>query len=224
MSANVTSKRGHGFLRLVVVMLLAVVVGFGAWFGLSVKKVGDLFGQATNAYEQIKSSVEAQDYDTALTYARTAATLTSQASTELDGLQWDIAARIPMLGADVATVRSIGSISGTLADDAVVPVLDSWDELAADGIVNGESIDMGKVSQKMEQLVALAKTLQEAGAVVNDCSSQADALPASRFEAVNGWTSQLRSAVSSAKTVFDQFGGIVDLVVGVSDMFGSLAG
>ena len=106
----------------------------------------------------------------------------------------------------------------------MVPVLDSWDDLASDGVVTGESIDMGKVSQKMEQLVSLAKTLQEAGAVVSDCSRQADALPTSRFDAINGWTGQLREAVSSAKTVFDQFGGIVDLVVGVSDMFGSMAG
>lgn len=224
MSTNVTSKRGHGFLKLVFTLLLAAIVGFGAWFGLSVKRVGDLFGQAATAYEQIKSSVEAQDYDAALTYARTAATLTSQASAELDGVQWDIASQVPVLGTDVATMRSIGTISGTLADDAVVPVLDSWDELAADGIVTGQNVDMGKVSQKMEQLVALAKTLQEAGAVVSDCSSKADALPTSRFEAVNGWTEQLRGAVSSAKTVFEQFGGIVDLVVGVSDMFGSLAG
>ena len=224
MSMNATPKRGHKVLRFLIVALLAAVVAFGAWFGLSFKRVGDLFGQAANAYEQVRSSVEASDYDSALTYARTAATLTSQASDELGGLQWDIASKVPVLGTDVATLRSIGTISGTLADDAVVPVLDSWDDLASDGVVTGESIDMGKVSQKMEQLVSLAKTLQEAGAVVSDCSRQADALPTSRFDAINGWTGQLREAVSSAKTVFDQFGGIVDLVVGVSDMFGSMAG
>lgn len=223
MTASATHpKKRHTLLKLFVVLVLAALVGFGAWLGLSAKRVSELFGQAMTSYDELQVKIEAQDYDAALTAAREAASYTSQASTELAGKQWDIAANIPVIGADVNTVRSIGTISGKLADDAVLPVLDSWDQLANDGLIDNGKLDLGKVPEKLTQVVDLAKTLQEANSVVDTCSAQANALPESHFDAVNEWTGELRGTVASIDTTVDKFSGVVNLVVGMSDTISSL--
>lgn len=223
MTAATHPKKRHTLLKIVIVLLLAVVVGFGVWLGTSAKKVADLLSQATIFSEQVQAKIDEKDYDAALAAARKAAGYTSQASVELNGTQWDIAARIPVLGDDVETVRSIGSISGNLADNAVLPVLDSWEQLASDGIISDGSIELSKVPEKFSQLVELAKTLQESSLVVDDCSARANALPASHFNQINEWTAELKKSVESADATFDEFGGVIDLVVNVSNALSTLS-
>lgn len=215
-------RRRGGFLRLILFLLLAAIIGFGVWIGLSAKRVSDLFTQAMSSYETMQASFDAQEYDDALAAARNAADLTSQASSELKGVQWDIAARIPVLGTDVEAVRGIGSISGSLADDAVLPVIDSWDQLAGDGIVVDGALDVGKIPDKVNQVVELAKTLQEASKVVDSCAEQSETLPTSHFGQVNEWADQLRNAVNSVDKSMDDLDVAVDLVVDASSLVSSL--
>lgn len=216
-------RKGHPILRTIFVLLLVAVLGLGGWIGLSVKRISDLLGQASTAYEKVQSSVETEDYDNALVYARTAASLTSQVSSELDGVQWDIASHIPVVGEDVSTMRSVGKISGTLADDAVLPALDSWDKLVGEDVLTNGELDANKVVGKIEQFGDLALMLQNAGKVVDECSVEADALPESHFDAVNGWVAQLRETIASVDGIFDDFGVVIDLVANLTTTLSSLA-
>ena len=222
--SSFNERKGHPILRTIFVLLLVAVIGLGGWIGFSVKRISDLLGQASTAYEKVQSSVEAEDYDNALVYARTAASLTSQVSSELDGVQWDIASYIPVLGGDVSTVRSVGRISGTLADDAVLPALDSWDKLVGEDVLTNGELDANKVVGKIEQFGDLALTLQNAGKVVDECSVEADALPESHFDAVNGWVAQLRETIASVDGIFDDFGVVIDLVANLTTTLSSLSG
>lgn len=215
-------KKRHTFLKLFLVLILAAIIGFGVWFGTSLKRVGELFGQVDAAYAQMESSIEAKDYQTALVQARTAASYTNQAAAELTTTPWDIAEKIPVVGSDVSTIRSIGSISGTLSDDAVVPTLDALDQLMADGIVDGSAIDISKIGTKLDQVVELANTLRTADKVVDECSAQADNLPTSHFSELNTRVDSLRQTINSMKNLLDQYVNLADMVVGVSDTLGSL--
>lgn len=221
--SNSTSK-GFGFLKLIIALLLLAVIGLGAWIGVSAKKASDLFGQAANAYDQMQSSIEAEDYSSALVYARSAASLTSQASTELQGVQWDIASKLPVLGVDAGIMRSLGSISGNLADGAVLPVLDGWDVLVQEGVIVDGTIDPTKVTEKLDQLVELADTIQSANAVVDECNAQVTTLPTSHFDVVNQWVDKLRNTVTSVDTTLDQLAGIASLVTGTASLFSTLTG
>ena len=221
--SSFNERKGHPILRTVFVLLLVAVIGLGGWIGFSVKRIGDLLGQASTAYEKVQTCVESEDYDNALIYARTAASLTSQVSSELDGVQWDIASHIPVLGEDVSTMRSVGRISGTLADDAVLPALDSWDKLVGEDVLTDGEIDANKVVGKIEQFGDLALSLQNAGKVVDECSVEADALPTSHFGTINEWVGQLRETIASVDGIFDQFGAIIDLVANLTTTLSSLS-
>lgn len=219
--SRANGRNGHPILRTIIVLLLVVVIGFGGWMGLSLKRVGDLLGQASMAYEQVEASIEAEDYENALLYARTTASLTSQVSDELEGVQWEIASNIPVLGTDATAVRSIGRIAGTLSDDAILPALDSWDALVSDGVMTDGMLDTTKLVGKIDQVGALATTLQEAGKVADACTVEMDSLPTSHFDAVNQWADQLRGTIISVDETLDQFSLAIDLVAGFSDTLSS---
>lgn len=215
-------RKRHTFLKLLICVLLALVVGFGVWIGLSFKKAAELFGEADAAYAQMEQSIEAEDYKTALTHARTAATFTSQASDELAGQPWEIAENLPVLGTDVSAMRSIGSISGTLADDAVLPTLDALDELMSDGIVENGTIQVEEIGQKLEQVVQLASTLRTANDVVDACSVQLDGVSPSHFAQINEWVGSLRETMASIDGVLDQYARVADMVIGMSNALNTL--
>lgn len=224
MSNHGKPRNRHTLLKLIVLMLLAVVIGFGAWLGVSFKQTTDLLTQADGAYKQMEQCVEKEDYKTALTYARSAATYTSQASEELKGTQWDIAQKIPVLGTEVDTMRSIGSISGTLADDAVLPTLDSLEELMSDGLIADGKVDISKIGEKVDQVVQFASTLQDANKVVDECSAQVDALPTSRVSFVNEWAGSMKGTIASLDELLDKYVSLADMVVGLSDTWNTLLG
>lgn len=215
-------RKRHILLKLVLLVLVTTAVGFGVWVGLSFKRAAELFGKADAAYAQMERSIESEDYKTALMYARSAATLTSQASDELAGQPWEMAERVPVLGADVSAMRSIGSISGTLADDAVLPTLDALDELMRDGIVEDGTIQVERIGQKLDQVVQLASTLKTANEVVDKCSVQLDGVSPSHVARVNEWVGSLRETMTSIDGVLDQYASVADMVIGMSNAFSTL--
>lgn len=217
-------KKNHTLLKLVLLLLLVAVIGMGGWLGLSFKHAESLLTEASASYDQIQLNAEKGDYAQALVDARTAATLTSQAADELDGVQWDLASKLPVLGVDVSTMRSISSIAGTLSDDAVIPVLDAWDELSGSGVLVDGQLDASQVQAKAGQVVQLAQEVSDAAAVVDTCREQADALQTSHFDEVNAWADELRSTIGSASEVVDSLASVADVVLGVSSAFSALTG
>ena len=217
-------KKSHTLLKLVLLLLLVAVIGMCGWLGLSFKHAESLLTEASASYDQIKLNAEKGDYAQALVDARTAATLTSQAADELDGVQWDLASKLPVLGVDVSTMRSISSIAGTLSDDAVIPVLDAWDELSGSGVLVDGQLDASQVQAKAGQVVQLAQEVSDAAAVVDTCREQADALQTSHFDEVNAWADELRSTIGSASEVVDSLASVADVVLGVSSAFSALTG
>lgn len=218
------AKKNHTLLKLVILLLLVAVIGMGGWLGLSFKRAEGLLSEASASYDQMQLNVEKNDYAQALVDARTAATLTSQAADELDGVQWDLASKLPVLGTDVATMRSISSIAGTLSDDAVIPVLDAWDELSGSGILVDGQLDGAQVQAKAGQVVQLAEEISAASAVVDTCKEQADALPTSHFDQVNGWADELRGKIDSADEVVDALASVANVVLGINSAISTFVG
>lgn len=222
-------KRGFGtVITLILVLVLAVVIGFGAWLGLSARRVGVLLEQTSNAYELVQADIEREDYTTALADTRTVAGCANELSAELDGLQWEIASKLPVLGTDVEVARTTGKVSGTLSSDAVLPVLDAWDELMGSGIIENGVVDTNAISDKMSQVSTLVTSLETAGTVIDECSGRMEGLPTSHFEQLNAFATELRGAISSADEAMEGIEATIglyrDLSSIVSGLFGSSSG
>ena len=139
-------------------------------------------------------------------------------------MQWDLASKLPVLGTDVTAMRSISAIAGTLSDDAVIPVLDAWDELSGSGVVVDGQLDATQVQAKATQFVQLAQKISDAEAVVSTCKEQADALPTSHFDEINAWANELRGSIDSADEVVGTLAGVANVVLGINSAFSSLTG
>lgn len=226
---NTRSNRGSAITTVLGVLLglaLAAMMGFGVYLHQSMQNVSELFGKASVALSSVQTSVEGQDYAAAMAAAREAANYAHEASAKLNGVEWTIASKIPVFGADADIVRSAGSITGRLADEAILPVLDSWDALVANGVIVNGQVDMSQVGTKLDQVVSLAETVKSASAVVESCKAQADTLPTSHFETLNTWVAQLKSTVASVDKTLDELEAIANIVTSASNMlsvFGSAA-
>lgn len=222
-------KRGFGtVITVLLVVVLAAVIGYGAWLGLSARRVGALLEQTNAAYELVQADIEREDYTTALVDIRTVAGCATELSAELDGLQWEIASKLPVVGTDVEVARTTGHVSGTLSSDAVLPVLDAWDELMGSGVIEDGVIDADAISNKLSQVSALVTSLETAGTVIDECSAEMKDLPTSHFEQLNAFASELRGAISSADEAMEGIEATIgiyrDLSSIVSGLFGSSTG
>ena len=219
---NADGRPKRRVLPMILALLLVAVVAYGAWFGLSVQRVRTLIGDAQQSYAAMQKDIEAQDYDAALKDARAAATTAGQLESELDGVQWDVAAVLPVLGTDVSVARTLGDVSASFSNDAVIPVLDAWDTLMASGVITDGSFNVQALGAKADQLSSLVHALEDAGAVSSTCINNLDNLPTAHFDELNQAAEKLRSAVSSADEALDSMSGALTVAAGISDLVSGL--
>ncbi len=190
------------FVILLLIVLVAVL-SFGGWLAVSAHRVNELLVQSTASYDAMKESIAAEDYSKAVTYAREVAASSNAMQEELHGTQWDIAVKMPVAGTDVHVARTSAKVSSHLANDAVLPVLDAWDDLRAE-LPEGEELDLSKLGEKISQLTALVYTLEDASAVVDECAEQMKGLPAAHSEELNKYVDDLNSAIANAQESMDK--------------------
>ena len=212
----------HHVLAKVLVLLLVALLAYGAWLGLSVQRVRGLLSDAQQAYHAMQVDFEAQDYQGALSEARTAATAASQLKGELDGVQWNVVAALPILGTDVRVARTVGDVSADFSDKAVIPVLDAWDDLTASGVIVDGSFDVQALTNKIDQVKVLVDTLEDASTVATQCSNQLAEVPSSHFEELNQATEKLQSAVTSTDEALETMSAGLSVVGGVSGLLSDL--
>ena len=208
----------------IVALLFAAVIAYGAFMAYSIKQVNACFAQAQSSYAQMQADVEAQEYANALEDARTAATSTSEAATLMEGWQWNVAAVLPMLGTDVQAARSLGSISNDLSQDAVLPVLESWDSLINNGAITNGQLDILKIPTMITQIKELFGALTNASALVDDCKVRVDAVPESHFDSINESRTMLSEAITSADEALVQFDEISQAISEITNAVSGVVG
>lgn len=209
-------------LKTLILLVLVAVIGFGAWLGVSAKRVSELLGQAQTSYAAVQTGIEREDYDAAIASARDAAATASAISAELDSPQWQIAGYLPVLGTDVAAARTVGSVSSKLANEGVVPVLDAWEALADTSGASTDEVDLSGLTQKIGQLGDLVHTLQAADTVVGECASQMQGVPTSHFEQINSYAETLNGVIAQASDSLGQLEGALSLYTGLESLVSGL--
>lgn len=211
-------------LKVCLILVLVVVVGYGAWFGLSIKRASDLLVQVDGQYVTMQQSLEDQDFSAAIEDARNTAATTLALRDELGGLQWEIAGHLPVISEDVRVARSSADISNQFANEAVIPVLDAWEELSSSVVSENGLVDLGKLGSKASQLSELVHKMQDAMTVVDSCSEQLEALPTSHFDELNAYVDELRSSVSSTKALLGDFESLLTAYSNLESLTSGLFG
>lgn len=213
-------KRGVGSVIALslVALLFAAIVAYGGVMAYSVHRVNALFSDAKAAYAQMKTNLEAQEYTDALENARSAATLTEEASAQMEGWQWDVAAVLPVIGTDVQAARSLGNISNDLSQGAVIPVLDSWDSLASSEVIVNGQVNLLKIPAAIAQVKNLVQALSSASETVDDCKERMAGVPESHFDTLNESAATLSEAINSADEALVKFDEVSQAFEDLSSM------
>lgn len=211
-------------LKTLILLVLVAVIGFGAWLGVSAKRVSELLGQAQTSYAAVQAGIEQEDYDAAIASAREAASTAALISSELEGTQWELAGHLPVLGTDVAAARTVGAVSSKLANEGVVPVLDAWEALSDTSTVSADETDPTGLTQKVGQLGNLVHSLEAANTVVGECSSQMQGVPTSHFDQINSYAETLNGVIAQADESLGQLEGALSLYSGLESLVSGLMG
>lgn len=219
----VKGKSSHILLKLFV-LLLVVILAYGGWLYLSAQKMRNLIVENEQNFASMKASMDDNDYQAALATAREAADVADQIIAELDGIQWEIASHLPVLGGEVQSARSVGEISGSFTHDGVLPVLDAWDELVADGLIVDGQFKLDVISDKVDQIKALMDALQNAHDVSDECVSKLETVPDSRFAELNESKDKLEAALTSANETLSNISQAINYLNGLGELFSGLMG
>ena len=195
------SKGPKKALIAVLVIILAAIVVYAAVMAVSISRVMDSYSQARQSYESARTSISEGDFVAAYSSARSTLDSLSDLSDELEGVQWSIAAALPIVGDDVRVARELADVGGLLIDEAALPTLDQlesmWGEdflVIAAGALAGDEEAMTGLSERLGEA---SGTLNHATDVVYECERRLNALPESHIDKINDAASTLREAVST---------------------------
>lgn len=141
----------------------------------------------------IQSAVLSGDGDTVRSTATSIATQVSDIHDTTDGLHWQLASFIPVVGQDVQSARTIIAEMDALCQDALLPACDELanmqlSNLFSDGAVNVDLIQ------------SLVTTLQTVAPVVQTSAATIENLPDAHISQLDDAISRIKDVMSSANS------------------------
>lgn len=207
-------------LRVVLVIVLTAILAVGFFVGRSVFRVHNCIGQSLEAYVEYENCLDKSDIVGAITALEKLSLNVGKIEDEANSWPWQLLSSVPVMGEDIACVRSTATIADTLANDALLPVLRNAQDIMADvqafdtSSVDWSDLDaIGELfSEKGEQIMALAAALSDARPYVRECSDAAKEIPTSHFKELNELADNVRGICDQTEEVYEQFDSLFSLV------------
>ncbi len=213
------AHRRHGFIKTLlslVLVVLLVELGFCGWSGFQIKNKSEALNASFSSYE---AQLENEDYEGALSSLRQAAASAQEINQELSGWQWQVAAKVPVLGDDVSCAQQAAGIGDALAAQALLPVLQEAENLFSEAT---SSDLLGAIAEKVEQTDSLMNAITSARTVVSSCREKVQTLPTSHFDELNKAVAELRQVITQADDNFNELSDAIDVANSVTDFASSL--
>lgn len=203
-------------MRRAIIAIIAVLVALCAFYavalGGSIRHLQDDADSLTDEYGAIEKQLAANDVDGALESAKGAVATSDQMKAEAGTWQWDIAACIPYYGQDVSTLRTLLDVSDTLANDAALPVVQSYRNATDNGVIAADgTIDAWELAKHADEVPALLQSVRDAGDVVSQCSRTVSGLPPAR-------TSELAKIVAFAQTNLSDLNDVFAMISAITSV------
>lgn len=191
-------KRGRGKLVAGIIgAIFAVIVVVGGVCGFfMLQDYRAITAQVPTLMEEagtLKDSVMAGDGETVRNTAADIASKVTDMHNRLEGIPWQIASLVPVVGQDVSTVRTVVAQADTLCQYALIPACDSLGDLNLSNLMSDGAINV-------DLLQSLVDTLQNVSPVVQQSAEIIDALPDPVIGRVNEVVTQMKDLFGTANS------------------------
>ena len=157
--------------KLVGILLLLVVVGFGCWLGLRGIDAKSGLEQARNSAQKAKDALLQGDTGDASRLADDARSHAQAARDATHSLPWNIVAAVPWLGSPFKTGQQISDVVLGLAADVLQPSANVSAALSPDRLLEGGRVDVQLLRDEapaLSEISADASRLDEAARAISD--------------------------------------------------------
>ncbi|MGN0070921.1 MAG: hypothetical protein ACI361_03665 [Atopobiaceae bacterium] len=183
-------KRHHPVRNIFILLLICVLVlaGFAAE---SMMRISKTVGSAEACATQLETAASQGD----LAGTRSAlSSLTSdmdELSSETNEWIWSVVEKVPYIGTDVTSAKTMVSAMEKVNTEALQPVLAEYDKAtAADATAD----------ERLAAATDLAASLQNAQAIIEEGKSEISSAPASHIDALKDLQTKLESSLSAVDT------------------------
>ena len=202
-------RRSHRGL-IIVLVIIAVVLALAGVAGAyayslysSVQQVkADATAAKSVASDLDANSISSLEFDGLSSQAVSLAATAHDIQSELSGTKWDIAERLPIVGQDVASVRTLVNTVVDLADNALMPMADVLEQTDLSNLMRDGAIDVASIEK-------LANVVSDVAPVLDGAKQTLDSLPTSRIEQVNDLTVRADEAVDEVSGIVDSLNAVL---------------
>ncbi len=162
--------RGSIWPRIITISAIIVAVSFGSLAIGTLVSVGSIRSKATVAMNAASSFLEAAKTGDQAKLKEAAVSLSTSAhgiEDELDQPVWVFSSRLPFIGSDVESIRTLSVVFADFADNALVPMSESGNilalkDFASDNSINFEALPglLATVDELLPSLNRTARTLE----------------------------------------------------------------
>lgn len=156
-------------------ILLVVLLGLGAWFGVSALKAKDEVQQAVSVAQNMQDALTQGDMAALATRMDEFADHSSAAYKETSSVLWTVAAKLPVIGTDISVVRTAVTAMDNIASQAMPALKEAADTLN----LNNISISNGTVS--VPGLAESAEPLMKADSIIAEANRSVQTAPKPRI-------------------------------------------
>ena len=155
----------------------------------------------TEEANTLKDSVMAGDGEAVRTTAASISSEVSEINDTLNGLPWQLASLMPVVGQDVQSARTLVSEADRLCQYALIPACDSLADVKLSNLVSDGAINV-------DLLKSLVATLQNVSPVIQQSAKTIEALPEARIGKVGELITKVQDLVRTADGAIDSINEI----------------
>lgn len=181
----------------VIAAVVALVVIVGGICGFTMfRDYKDITAKVPTLMEQasgLKDSVMAGNGEAARTTAAEIASEVSSMNDTLNGIPWQIASLVPVVGQDVQSARTLVSEADRLCQFALIPACDSLADVKLSNLMTDGAVNV-------DLLQSLVSTLQNISPVIQQSAETIEALPEAHIGKVGELITKVQDGVRTANS------------------------
>lgn len=220
------SRRKHHLVRNLVIVIVLAVVAYAAVLGVSAAQIYSKSFEARTQFSALSQELASGDVSGAQSTASELEVTVKGIDDQLDWPIWQFAEKIPVLGTEVSTARTLASTATTLVEDALSPVMKDVSKLREDGVIasNG-TVDASGVLSNPIDTASLLSSISNAKKVVSSCSETVSSLPTSNIPQLESARKEMVSGLTATNGTLDGYSTKLSTVANaVSSLASSMTG